>query len=77
MPKQQDKHSIQAWSLINRKYLGKGVRVKRFRKPTRCQVRNRVLLAGLMANDIKLYQLAENGREKGGNEGGVGKCECG
>ncbi|MEK5259229.1 helix-turn-helix transcriptional regulator [Paenibacillus sp. FSL L8-0663] len=59
MPKQQDKHSIQAWSLINRKYLGKGVRVKRFRKPTRCQVRNRVLLAVLMANDIKLSQLAE------------------
>lgn len=59
MPKQQDRHSIQAWSLINRKYLGKGVRVKRFRKPTRCQVRNRVLLAVLMANDIKLSQLAE------------------
>ena len=60
MPKQQERHSIQAWSLINRKYLGKGVRVKRFRKPTRCQVRNRVLLAILMANDIKLSQLAED-----------------
>jgi transcriptional regulator with XRE-family HTH domain len=59
MPKQQERHSIQAWSLINRKYLGKGVRVKRFRKPTRCQIRNRVLLAVLMANDIKLSQLAE------------------
>ncbi|UNK17121.1 helix-turn-helix domain-containing protein [Paenibacillus sp. N3/727] len=56
---QQEKHSIEAWSLINRKYLGKGVRVKRFRKPTRCQIRNRVLLAILMANDIKLSQLAE------------------
>lgn len=33
---QQEKHSIEAWSLINRKYLGKGVRVKRFRRPTRC-----------------------------------------
>lgn len=55
----QVKHSIEAWSLINRKYLGKGVRVKRFRKPTRCQIRNRVLLAVLMANDIKLSQLAE------------------
>lgn len=59
MPKQQERHSIQAWSLINRKYLGKGVRVKRFRKPTRCQIRNRILLAVLMANDIKLSQLAE------------------
>lgn len=56
---QQEKHSIEAWSLINRKYLGKGVRVKRFRRPTRCQIRNRVLLAILMANDIKLSQLAE------------------
>lgn len=56
---QQEKHSIEAWSLINRKYLGKGVRVKRFRRPTRCQIRNRVLLAVLMANDIKLSQLAE------------------
>ncbi|CAM2963162.1 helix-turn-helix domain-containing protein [Paenibacillus sediminis] len=60
MPVQQEKHNIQAWSLMNRKYLGKGVRVKRFRKPTRCQIRNRVLLAILMANDIKLSQLAEN-----------------
>lgn len=59
MPTQPEKHSIQAWSLINRKYLGKGVRVKRFRKPTRCQIRNRVLLAILMANDIKLSYLAE------------------
>lgn len=58
-PLQQEKHSIEAWSLINRKYLGKGVRVKRFRRPTRCQIRNRVLLAILMANDIKLSQLAE------------------
>ncbi|GIO52566.1 helix-turn-helix domain-containing protein [Paenibacillus cellulositrophicus] len=60
MPKQQEPHSIQAWSLINRKYLGKGIRVKRFRKPSRCQIRNRVLLAVLMANDIKLSQLAED-----------------
>ncbi len=59
MPNQPEQHSIQAWSLINRKYLGKGIRVKRFRKPTRCQIRNRVLLAVLMANDIKLSQLAE------------------
>lgn len=59
MPTQPEKHSIQAWSLINRKYLGKGVRVKRFRRPTRCQIRNRVLLAILMANDIKLSNLAE------------------
>ncbi|OAB39857.1 transcriptional regulator [Paenibacillus macquariensis subsp. defensor] len=59
MPTQPEKHSIQAWSLINRKYLGKGVRVKRFRRPTRCQIRNRVLLAILMANDIKLSYLAE------------------
>ncbi|MGV2686424.1 helix-turn-helix domain-containing protein, partial [Clostridium perfringens] len=56
---QQEKHSIEAGSLINRKYLGKGVRGKRFRRPTRCQIRNRVLLAVLMANDIKLSQLAE------------------
>ncbi|MGF7045836.1 transcriptional regulator with XRE-family HTH domain [Paenibacillus sp. DS2015] len=59
MPTQPEKHSIQAWSLINRKYLGKGVRVKRFRKPTRCQIRNRVLLAVLMVKDIKLSKLAE------------------
>lgn len=59
MPTQQEQHSIQAWSLINRKYLGKGIRVKRFRKPSRCQIRNRVLLAVLMVNDIKLSQLAE------------------
>lgn len=25
---QQETHNIQAWSLINRKYLGQGVRVK-------------------------------------------------
>jgi transcriptional regulator with XRE-family HTH domain len=59
MPIQLEKHSIQAWALINRKYLGKGVRVKRFRKPTRCQIRNRVLLAILMVRDIKLSSLAE------------------
>ena len=59
MPTQLEKHSIQAWALINRKYLGKGVRVKRFRKPTRCQIRNRILLAILMVKDIKLSTLAE------------------
>lgn len=31
MPKNQpESHKIQAWSLINRKYLGQGVRVKDF-----------------------------------------------
>ncbi|QSF46769.1 MULTISPECIES: helix-turn-helix domain-containing protein [Paenibacillus] len=60
MPKnQQESHKIQAWSLINRKYLGQGVRVKRFRRPKRSQIRNRVLLAILMAKDIKLSKLAE------------------
>lgn len=60
MPKnQQEPHKIQAWSLINRKYLGQGVRVKRFRRPKRSQIRNRVLLAVLMAKDIKLSKLAE------------------
>ncbi|WP_019911874.1 helix-turn-helix domain-containing protein [Paenibacillus sp. HW567] len=60
MPKnQQEPHKIQAWSLINRKYLGQGVRVKRFRKPKRSQIRNRVLLAILMAKDMKLSRLAE------------------
>ncbi|MEK3866042.1 helix-turn-helix transcriptional regulator [Paenibacillus sp. FSL H7-0716] len=56
---QQETHNIQAWSLINRKYLGQGVRVKRFRRPKRSQIRNRVLLAVLMAKDIKLSRLAE------------------
>ncbi|MHA0857422.1 helix-turn-helix domain-containing protein [Paenibacillus sp. CMAA1364] len=59
MPTQLEKHSIQEWAEINRKYLGKGVRVKRFRKPTRCQIRNRVLLGILMVRDIKLSALAE------------------
>lgn len=60
MPNNQpDSHKIQAWSLINRKYLGQGVRVKRFRRPQRSQIRNRVLLAILMARDIKLSRLAE------------------
>lgn len=60
MPKNQpESHKIQAWSLINRKYLGQGVRVKRFRRPKRSQIRNRVLLAILMAKDIKLSRLAE------------------
>lgn len=60
MPKnQQEPHKIQAWSLINRKYLGQGVRVKRFRRPKRSQIRNRVLLAILMARDMKLSRLAE------------------
>ncbi|SES98540.1 helix-turn-helix transcriptional regulator [Paenibacillus sp. NFR01] len=60
MPKnQQELHHIQAWSQINRKYLGQGVRVKRFRRPKRSQIRNRVLLAILMARDIKLSKLAE------------------
>ena len=36
------------------------MRVKRFRRPTR-QIRNRVLLAVLMANDIKLSQFEELG----------------
>ncbi|MBT2289410.1 helix-turn-helix transcriptional regulator [Paenibacillus albidus] len=57
---QPDSHKIQAWSLINRKYLGQGVRVKRFRRPKRSQIRNRVLLAILMAKDIKLSRLAED-----------------
>ncbi|WP_151736147.1 helix-turn-helix domain-containing protein [Paenibacillus tengchongensis] len=56
---QPESHNIQAWSLINRKYLGQGVRVKRFRRPKRSQIRNRVLLAILMAKDIKLSRLAE------------------
>ncbi|ASA20617.1 helix-turn-helix domain-containing protein [Paenibacillus donghaensis] len=56
---QPEPHKIQAWSLINRKYLGQGVRVKRFRRPTRSQIRNRVLLAVLMAKDMKLSRLAE------------------
>lgn len=56
---QLESHKIQAWSLINRKYLGKGVRVKRFRRPTRSQIRNRVLLAILMAKDMKLSRFAE------------------
>lgn len=30
---QQETHKIQAWSLINRKYLGQGVRVKDFAAP--------------------------------------------
>jgi len=52
-------HNIQAWAQINRKYLGQGVRVKRFRRPQRSQIRNRVLLAILMAKDKKLSQFAE------------------
>jgi len=56
---QQEPHKIQAWVQINRKYLGKGVRVKRFRRPQRSQIRNRVLLAILMAKDVKLSQFAE------------------
>lgn len=52
-------HKIQAWAEINRKYLGQGVRVKRFRRPKRSQIRNRVLLAILMAKDMKLSQFAE------------------
>ncbi|WP_410511850.1 helix-turn-helix transcriptional regulator [Paenibacillus sp. BR2-3] len=60
MPRNQpEPHKIQAWSQINRKYLGQGVRVKRFRRPQRSQIRNRVLLAILMAKDVKLSQFAE------------------
>lgn len=55
---QPEPHKIQAWSQINRKYLGQGVRVKRFRRPQRSQIRNRVLLAILMAKDVKLSQFA-------------------
>ncbi|WP_379137195.1 helix-turn-helix domain-containing protein [Paenibacillus sp. sgz500958] len=61
MPRNQpEPHKIQAWAKINRKYLGQGVRVKRFRRPQRSQIRNRVLLAILMAKDIKLSQFAED-----------------
>ena len=56
---QPEPHKIQAWAEINRKYLGQGVRVKRFRRPKRSQIRNRVLLAILMAKDIKLSHFAE------------------
>ncbi|KGE16433.1 helix-turn-helix domain-containing protein [Paenibacillus wynnii] len=56
---QPEPHKIQAWAEINRKYLGQGVRVKRFRRPKRSQIRNRVLLAILMAKDVKLSQFAE------------------
>ncbi|BCG58668.1 helix-turn-helix domain-containing protein [Paenibacillus sp. URB8-2] len=56
---QSEPYMIQAWSLVNRKYLGKGVRIKRFRRPQRSQIRNRVLLAVLMSRDIKLSRLAE------------------
>ncbi|AIQ63501.1 DNA-binding protein [Paenibacillus stellifer] len=56
---QSEPYMIQAWSLVNRKYLGKGVRIKRFRRPQKSQIRNRVLLAVLMARDIKLSRLAE------------------
>jgi len=60
MPNNQpEPHKIQAWAEINRKYLGQGVRVKRFRRPKRSQIRNRVLLAILMAKDMKLSQFAE------------------
>lgn len=56
---QSEPYMIQAWSLVNRKYLGKGVRIKRFRRPQKSQIRNRVLLAVLMSRDIKLSRLAE------------------
>ncbi|WP_025689541.1 helix-turn-helix domain-containing protein [Paenibacillus zanthoxyli] len=56
---QSEPYKIQAWSRVNRKYLGKGVRIKRFRRPQRSQIRNRVLLAVLMSRDIKLSKFAE------------------
>lgn len=43
----------------NRKYMGKGIRVPRFRKPTKRKPRNAVLLALLMIEDIKLSELAK------------------
>ncbi|KWX88002.1 DNA-binding protein [Paenibacillus riograndensis] len=60
MPKnKQERHKSEAWSRSIRKYLGQRVSVKRYSRPKRRQIRTRVLLAVLMAKDIKLSRLAE------------------
>lgn len=46
----------------NLKYLCKGVRVKRFRKPSKWSIQNRILMGILMLQDIKLSELAEQVR---------------
>ncbi|OGX68658.1 MAG: hypothetical protein A2189_04155 [Paenibacillus sp. RIFOXYA1_FULL_44_5] len=43
----------------NRHHLGQGVRIKRFRKPNKWHIENRILMAVLFVENIKLSQLAK------------------
>ncbi|CAM3939713.1 XRE family transcriptional regulator [Cohnella lubricantis] len=55
----QEKHRIEQLALRNRDKIGKGIRKPRFRKPKSWTVRNRVLMAVLIVEDVKLSELAE------------------
>lgn len=59
MSGQQEKRRIELLALSNRDKIGKGIRKPRFRKPRSWVVRNRVLMAVLIAEDVKLSELAE------------------
>lgn len=55
---QQARHRIKELGRSNRDKIGKGIRKPRFRKPKNWVVRNRVLMAVLIAEDVKLSELA-------------------
>lgn len=58
-PQAQDKARLAELARANRDKIGKGIRKPRFRKPKHWTVSNRVLMAVLIAEDVKLSELAE------------------
>lgn len=56
---QRETSRIEQLGRSNRDKIGKGIRKPRFRKPKNWVVRNRVLMAVLIVEDVKLSELAE------------------
>ncbi|RUS42855.1 helix-turn-helix domain-containing protein [Cohnella sp. AR92] len=56
---EQTKTRIQLLAESNRSKIGQGIRKPRFRKPKNWTVQNRILMAILIAEDVKLSELAE------------------
>lgn len=54
----ENKLDMKDWARINRDKIGKGIQKPRFRKPKKWVVQNRILLAVMMIEDIKLSELA-------------------
>ncbi|GIP36152.1 XRE family transcriptional regulator [Paenibacillus sp. J2TS4] len=54
-----EKHNLRAWTDINKHKLGKGIKKPRFRKAKQWVIQNRILMAVLIVEDVKLSELAK------------------